>query len=230
VPLANARSLKKKNLSDEVYDELRRQIIAGHLEGGERLDIFRISDELGVSRTPVKEAFNRLALEGLITVHPNRGTFVSSITAETIAHVFDVRLMMEMWAVRTVAKDPKLLNVSEMAEILDRCDRILNRPGDFDWEQFVAADQDLHYLIVNSPGNPMLARMYESLFPQIQLVRVYWSRTRERACLSQEQHRAILAALRDGAAEEVEDVLRSHILSSKEHVLRLLDSNGQKLG
>jgi DNA-binding GntR family transcriptional regulator len=224
VPLANARPLKKKSLSDEVYDELRQQIILGNLKSGERLDIFTIAEDLGVSRTPVKDAFNRLGLEGLVTIHPNRGTFVSSITAETIAHVFDVRLMIEMWAVRAAAADRSVLDLEAMTAILDRCERILDESGDFNWEEFVAADRDLHSLIVNGPRNPLLTRMYESVFPQIQFLRVYWTKTRERACVSHQEHLAILAALRSGSFSEVEEALRTHILSCGNHVLQMLGS------
>lgn len=224
MPLTNPRSLQKKSLSDEVYEELRRQIILGHLKSDERLDIFTIAEKLGVSRTPIKDAFNRLGLEGLVTIRPHYGTFVSSITKETIAHLFDVRLMIEMWAIRAVLNDPTILDLEEMAAILNCCERLINDPGQFDWEQFVAADRDLHYLIVNGPRNPLLARMYESVFPQIQLLRVYSSKTRERACVSHQEHLAILEALRNGASGGVEAALRTHLHSSGEDVLRRLEA------
>jgi len=203
----------------------------GHLRSGERLDIFAIADQLGVSRTPVKDAFNRLGLEGLVTIHANRGTFVSALTRENVAHVFDVRLMIEMWAIRAALGDRSVLDLKAMTAILDRCERLLSAPGDFDWEQFVAADRDLHYLVVNGPRNPVLTRMYESLFPQIQFLRVYWTKTRERACVSHQEHLAILSALRNGAPNEVEQALHAHILSSGDHVLKMLsNAEGQLAG
>lgn len=229
MPLANARSLKKKTLSDEVYDELRHQIIMGHLKSDERLDIFTIAEKLCVSRTPVKEAFNRLGLEGLVTIRANHGTFVTSITKEMIAHLFDVRLMIELWAIRAVLPDRSNLDLEKMATILNRCERLIDSPGEFDWEQFVTADRDLHHVIVNGPCNPLLARMYESVFPQIQLLRVYWFKTRERACVSHQEHLAILATLRDGSLDGAEAALRIHIRSSGEDVLRRLDAAGNHL-
>ena len=226
MPLLNAKTFKKKSLSDEVYDELRHQIIIGNLHGDERLDIFAIAEKLGVSRTPVKDAFNRLELEGLLTIHPNRGTYVTSITRETITHVFDVRLMIEMWAMQAASANRAALDLGKMAAILDCCEGYLAKPGEFDWEKFVAADRDLHHLIVNSPGNPLITRMYGSVFPQIQLLRVYWSKTRERALASHQQHLAILAALRRGSAEQAKEALSSHIHSSRQHILGLLDGRG----
>jgi GntR family transcriptional regulator, rspAB operon transcriptional repressor len=222
VPLSNATPFKKDILSDGVYLELRRQIVDGHLQGGERLDIFSIAEALGVSRTPVKDAFNRLSLEGLITIRPHRGTFVSLITPDTLRELFDVRLMIEMWAIRAVAADRSLLDSARMTAIIERCEAILAAPGDFDWERFVAADRELHDLIVCGPRNALLSRMYESVFPRIQLVRVYWSKTRERACLSHQQHHAFVTALQKGTAEELERALETHILSSRDHVLGMV--------
>ncbi len=230
MPLAQSKSLKRKSLADEVYEELRQQIIVGALRGGERLDIFEVAERLGVSRTPVKEAFNRLRLDGLLTIHPNRGTFVTAITAETIGHVFEARLMIEIWALKGLFASRSDLDLPRFQALLLRCEQVLQASGDFDWEQFVALDRDLHFWIVNAAGNPVLSRLYESVFPQVQFVRVYSARTRERAWTSHQQHLEILAAIRGDSAPLAEELLRSHILSSQEHVMRLLGSAMGSLG
>ncbi|MGH9159889.1 MAG: GntR family transcriptional regulator, partial [Vicinamibacteraceae bacterium] len=96
MPVGIVKPLENVSLGEQAYQLIKRQIVEGRLAPGEKLDILELSKALGVSRSPIKDALNRLALEGMLTVHPQRGTFVSTIAADDIEQLFDARLMIEL--------------------------------------------------------------------------------------------------------------------------------------
>jgi DNA-binding GntR family transcriptional regulator len=216
------RPLKRVNLSDRVCDLLREQIIRGRLAPGEKLDIFTISEKLHVSRTPVKEAFNRLILERLVTIRPQSGTFVTTLGAEEIEHLFDVRLMMELWGAWNALKRWDALELRGFQDVLDRCDQLLSSKIAFDYEAFTNSDQELHMRIVNAARNPQSSKIYLSLNPHIQIMSAYWGRARERALKSHNEHIRICKAFRRGSETEVRRPLTAHIVSSRDDILKLL--------
>lgn len=216
------------SLAEDAYGTLVRRIVEGELEPGRKLDIFEIAAELGVSRTPVKDAFNRLALEGLLTIHPRRGTFVSRVTADDVRQAFDVRLMMETWAVRRLAESKDEAVVEEMERQVHACEEALAERK-FEYEPFVAADLAFHNAIVEGGANPRLRRLYRSVFPHVQLMRVYRGRAREQADRSHRHHVEILRAVRDAGPNYAVDALTAHITSSRDDVLRKLASDNRPI-
>ena len=113
--------VKHTLISDDVYQRLRDATFSGELASAQRLDIKRLAEEFGVSNHPVNEVLNRLALEGLVTVKPRSGTFVRTLTLPDIHHIVDARLMIETFAVSSIADpSPELLDVlAEKAAVLN---------------------------------------------------------------------------------------------------------------
>src|SRR5881409_2907395 len=91
-------TLTGPNLNERVYDELRQRILTRQEPSGAKLSLHSLADELGVSRSPVHHALTRLVSEGLLTVRPRRGYFVTPVTAHTLAEGYDVRLALELHA------------------------------------------------------------------------------------------------------------------------------------
>jgi DNA-binding GntR family transcriptional regulator len=216
------------SLAEDAYQTLARRIVEGELEPGRKLDIFEIAAELRVSRTPVKEAFNRLALEGMLTIHPRRGTFVSRVTADDVREVFDVRLMMEAWAVRRLAESKDAAVIEEMERQVRACEEVMAERK-LDYEIFVSADLAFHRAIVEGGANARLERFYASVFPHVQLMRIYRGRAREQAERSHRHHVEILRAVRDAGPNYAVDALTAHITSSRDDVLRKLASDNRPI-
>src|SRR6185295_12328232 len=119
----NAQELQLENvsLSEKVYELLKEAILHGQLCPGERLDIFELAKILNVSRTPIKEAFNRLSIAGLIRIYPNRGTFVRELPdAQEVRDIFGARMMIELWCCEQVCRTPKAIEKAE--ESIHHCD------------------------------------------------------------------------------------------------------------
>jgi len=93
-----ATALTGVNLNEQVYDELRARVLTRQHPPGEKISLHALADELGVSRSPVHHALTRLVSEGLLTVRPRRGYYVTPVTAQAVAEGYDVRLALELLA------------------------------------------------------------------------------------------------------------------------------------
>lgn len=213
--------LPRPSLAETAYRTLAREIASGALVPGQKLNIRDIAQRLEVSRTPVKEAFNRLAQEGVLTIHPQSGTYVAVLEPDDVHDLFEVRLMMETWAAKLLAESKDSGRIAALESLVDDCEKLL-RAEDFDYEAFVEADREFHRVIVESAASPRLSRFYEAVYPQIQLMRVYWGRARERAKTSHRQHVAVLQAIRDSGPLHAADALAVHIRSSRADVVEHL--------
>ncbi|MSV27985.1 MAG: GntR family transcriptional regulator [Bryobacterales bacterium] len=205
---------------------MRQQIIQGTLPPGHRLNIHEIAVQLGISRTPVKEAFNRLSLDGLLTIHPQSGTFVSRFSIKQIREIFEARLMLELWSAPALFDGESRWNAADAERLLARCEELFESSGEFDFATFAICDRGLHTSIVSASGNRRISMMYESVYPYLQMVRVYWGRSRERALRSHREHIRIVDAINRPDAGAATELLRGHIAGSQEDIIRLLTDDG----
>lgn len=213
--------IENATLSEKVYDLLREQIIQRTLLPGEKLDIHALAKMLRISRTPIKEAFNRLSTEGLITIYPHRGTYIRNVMGpRQVEELFGVRLMMEFWGLEAVINDPNSLNLERMVDILRQCDCLFSSPDTFDYMTFFRYDHEFHTVIVDAAKNSRLSEMYESLAVHILILRTYWGQPRDRALKSHEEHHHILEGFRQNSPD-VKRRLANHIERSKKLMLAL---------
>jgi DNA-binding GntR family transcriptional regulator len=199
--------------SDLVVGAIRGAILAGRLGPGETLVERRLAEQLGVSKTPVREAIITLAASGLVTITPNRGAVVRAVSAADVSKAYEVRLLLEPWAVgRTVRHGvPQAIGAAEAA--LERA-----RPhlaGGNDHVQLSLANRDFHRALYASCGNDIVVTQLDGLQELAALGAVamlwdHWPTWREEYT----EHEEILAAARDGAAELAERLLRRHIRQS----------------
>lgn len=228
MPVAIERPIENLSLAERVYQLLKAQIVEGKLAPGEKLDIFALADTLQVSRTPIKEAFNRLTHEGLLTIQPQRGTFVSSLEPDKIRQIADARLMMELWGARHATRDASALNSGRMEEILSRCEALLDTPEEqFDYSAFAQCNMEFHGLIVEAARNPELNRMYESLGAPILVIRVFLGRSRQRSAKAHAEHVEIARVLRQGTYRAITHLLRTHIVGGLNDIVNLLEERSR---
>jgi DNA-binding GntR family transcriptional regulator len=145
---------------DRAYAHVKEQILEGLFPGGEMLSEGEVADRLGMSRTPVREAFLLLEAEGLLRLYPKRGALVVPVSTEEINEVLETRLVIERHCAEAVARrDPQALIEELWGFISDQEHHILdgNRIG------FVEADRLFHRAIVSADGNSILTRLHDSL-------------------------------------------------------------------
>lgn len=214
-------------LSDKVYVILKEKILRRELGPGEKIQIDDIAQQLGVSRTPVKDAVNHLALEGLVEVVARRGTFVTELTMRDVAELFDLRLILELYAAQKLLEDGKRDQVlAELAECLAGMEEAIQGDEYRDYEGFMAWDRDLHLGLITLTGNRILLQTYQGLNIHIQIARAHYLRSVEGALQAQQEHKAIYAAFKTGDLERISKAVATHINNVKSGVLESLAAQG----
>ena len=150
------------NAADLAHAHVKEQIVLGTFAGGEMISEGDVAAALGISRTPVREAFLRLQAEGWLRLYPKRGALVVAVTPEEIDDVLDARQLLEGEAAARAAADPggRPALLHRLDECLARQDRCA---ADGDVTAYAEADADFHLAIVEAGGNHVLADFYRSL-------------------------------------------------------------------
>ena len=198
-------------LVERVYDLIREQIFARTLVAGSRLNIDHIARELGVSATPVREAVNRLAAEGLATYEPYSGYMLSPpFKLHEIRKLQDVRALMETYAARTGAPLPSGAP-NQMEAYTLKMESLVANMNFQSFKAFDKIDNDFHKLIVESADNPYLTESYSGINTRARITRLYYSGgpTDVRAVI--EEHRAVLEAYRKRDGEAAARALDKHL-------------------
>lgn len=207
-------------LSDRAYELLRDRIIDGRLTPGERLQIARLADELGVSQTPVREALNRLASERLVSLAPYKGFSVTPLLDDdSLRQLFDARRVIELGALATSVHLATHDDHRQLNQFLDKLEDITLAP-DLDVVAFNALDATFHRLTVSTCGNAFLLGAYDDLQAHVQISRHFHGRPITEAHLAQEEHREILAAFVARDPDRLHKAADAHITTVFERLMR----------
>jgi len=222
--------LPHTDLSEQTYLVLKDKILQRQLEPGARISVDEIAHGLGVSRTPVTDALKRLALEGLVEIQPRRGTFVTELTARDVSELFDIRLLIEVFAARLI------VDQGRSHEFLAAVDEPINRMREAtvngaygDYESFISADRQLHSTLVGMSENQRLMQIFSELNVHMRVARAHYLNSVENARQAHQEHEAILSAFESGEAERVEQTLTAHITNVKTRIHELLQARGGRL-
>ena len=220
MPFQLRQAFPTPSLSDRAYDILRKEIISGNLAPGEKLNVHDLAAAMQISRTPIKEAINRLAEDGLVTIRSRKSTFVSLIEPEKLREIFDIRLKIELWGAERACCQPELLDFTQLEQIVKGCEPLFLTKHNFDYEKFVRADIQFHQSLVKAAQNAHLLKLYRELSVHFHSERVYWGQAIGRALESQHEHMDILKSLREGSWEKINNSLTTHILRSRDDVVQ----------
>lgn len=204
---ANNFVINRATLSDQIYDYLRGEILTGRFALGHRLDLGKLVERLKVSKMPVKEAIGRLAMEGLLDVQAQRGTFVSRIDPRDLAETFEVRRALEMLAGELAAARVKKAEIERLRALIAEMEKS-DEVG-----QHLALNFEFHGLIVELSDNRKLIETYHRLRVPIQVAGIHYRSENwiERVAQEQKEHRAIVRALEQRDAEAVSRAIGEHI-------------------
>lgn len=199
---------RPKSLTELVTESIRDWIVSGRLDLGEHLSEVRVATELGVSRTPVREAMNRLEMEGLLTVEPQRGTFVFCLAPEEIAMLCDARVCLETTALRAAIRT----NPQQLLERLRACtaEMTLAREKD-DVSAYLALDTQFHQHFFDCSGNRFLDDAYQAIAQKMASLRNRLGRHPDHMAKSFREHIELADAVGNSDTEGALAILRLHI-------------------
>lgn len=210
-----AQPIARATLHNELSERIRTMIFSGELQGGDRVPEQKLCDIFGVSRTPLREALKVLGGEGLLTLEPNRGARVATLSEEDIDEIFPVMGALEALSGELACKH---LTDNEFAEIRALHYQMALHHTRGELQPYFALNQQIHQTIMRAAHNPTLEAQHNSLAGRIRIARYRSNMSQQRWDKAMDEHEEILAALkaRDGARLSV--ILRQHIENKRETV------------
>ncbi len=201
-------------LADEVHERLLEMMSVGLLPPGSRLHQGRLAEQLGVSRTPIREALLRLEREGLVESSPGRGMFVRGVRPEEIREVYEVREILEPFAARLACQRATPRDLSTIEAIQRRHERSYPR----DLSIAFRSNMELHMGLARPCGNQLVLRFLGSVWHHDTSARAFAFQTRDPSTVSGmvQEHREIVEAYKAGDGDAVERLLRRHIRAAYE--------------
>lgn len=206
----------------QVYAALRQAIVRGELEPGRQLSENTLAAELGVSRTPVREALARLRDDRLVEIVPQLGTFVARISAQAVSDAQFIREALECAAVRRAAELASEEDAARIHEILDAQERA-SAAGDV--ESFAVLDDAFHRMLCDLSGHPAVGAVNDRAKSHLARIRRLSLAKPEYLAQMVEEHRAVAGAVAEHDPDAAEELLRHHLRMVLSEVPRLRASH-----
>ena len=207
--------------ADIIADELEELVFTGGFSDGDRLDEIRLAKQFGVSRTPIREALQRLVASGLAEQLPRRGVFVRQPGPVELMEMFETMAEIEGVCARLAALRISEQALSELEGANKRCQAAVENS---DADEYYRENEHFHHVIYRQAGNGFLEQEALRLHRRLKPYRRLQLRVRGRMAQSMSEHEAIVAALRDGDRERAAEALRSHVAVQGEKFHFLLSS------
>lgn len=203
---------------DAVRETLREAILEGRLLPGQKLSVPELARQMGVSRSPVREAILQLVAEGLAVERTRRGVVVAKLSLRDLGEIYEVREVLEPLAARLAAQRVRPEQLRAMWAVLEE-QRQAVEAGDA--QHFNQTNQQLHALISQSSGNPRLQRILALLFGEMQLAFRTLSNNPAHTMRGHQEHRQIVEALEARNPSAAEAAMRVHLTNTRLEIDRL---------
>lgn len=214
--------IQRQGLYDAVADRIRSQIVEGRLEPGARLNERVLCEQMGVSRTPMREAIKKLAGQGLITLEPNRGAVVHRLSTSEVAAAFEVIAMLEAMSGQLAAErasDDEVAHISALQAEMERAHRAEDLPA------YYRVNAQIHSALNEAARNPVLEEVFRSVNLRLQSLRFRSNLDREKWDAAVVEHAEIVKALAARNGPLVGELLRNHLNHKRDIVLRLMEQD-----
>jgi DNA-binding GntR family transcriptional regulator len=209
--------------TEQTVVQLRQFILEGDLEPGARLQEVELAAQLGVSRTPVREALRELSSQGLVEISPHRGARVTRWSAKDLKEIYELRSMLESHAAERAATRMTSPGVEDLVGLCDEMEACARRGHKHDLVQLSDLNSEFHSRILGAADSPRLVTMLASVVQVPLVIRTFTRYSPEALARSMSHHRELAAAIRARAPEWAGTVMRSHILAAR---TVLLDADG----
>ncbi|MCO5064270.1 MAG: GntR family transcriptional regulator [Rhizobiaceae bacterium] len=208
--MTSADVIVRASLHNEVVSRMRQAIVEGVYPPGERLNERVLCERYSISRTPLREAFKVLALEGLVTISQNRGAVVTPLTLEEFASVIEVMSHLEVLVGRSAASRMSDEAIEEVRALHhEMCICHIKR----DLSGYFRFNQQIHAMIVEGTGNPVIVSTYATLNRRVTRFRYMANLSDERWKAAIEEHEVFMRALIERDGEMLGALLRDHLLN-----------------
>jgi DNA-binding GntR family transcriptional regulator len=208
-----------KPLRDIVFETLREAIIEGVLNPGERLMEVQLAEEMGVSRTPVREAIRKLELEGFVVMLARKGAYVADISTKDIADVFEIRAGLESLACQLAAER---ITDEELDELQVLLVKVVDNAEQGDVEAFIEADTEFHDVLYRASRNERLVQIISNLREQIQRFRSTTLASPGRLKVALEEHKKIVDAIYERNIVLAGQLAQEHIENAENRMLDII--------
>lgn len=199
-------------MNDMAYETIKTGILEGKLISGEIYSELDLAKSFGVSRTPVREAFLRLAAENLIVFHPRKGISVNYFSKEDIENIFELRQAIEEAAANKIVGNLSRDHIQSIQETIQQQENCLK---DYDENLFLEFDRKFHLFFVEISGNRFMVQTYNNIRDYITIPAREALRKKGRAKEVLGEHKAIVEAISKGNRERTKEAIKTHMINSK---------------
>lgn len=210
------RSLKRENLGNQVFEQVKEIIVRGEIPAGKRMIESEIAASMGISRTPVREAVHKLEAEGLLQPLPRGGYVVRGLALPDIEETFEIRSILESFAAYLAANRHSGKEILPLEKKMEEFQRYLDRDN---LKELTRINTEFHELLYALSRSQRLIKMINDLRDEIYFLRKIILRSVDMARLSNKDHREIIKAIKKREAKRVERLVRDHILRGKKFVI-----------
>ena len=207
--------IEKQTLHDQVANQFRDLIIEGHLEPGSRIDETALVDQLGVSRTPFREALRTLAAEGLVVIRPSRGATVRKLSPDEVFSMLEVLAEIERLGGRLACDRA---SEAEVAMLLDIHHRMMALYAKRDRLAYYKLNQLFHTRVAAASQNPTLIEVQGNIQARLKRIRFVGNRNEDAWADAVADHEEMAAALRAGDGDRLGDMLALHLTRTWDRV------------
>ncbi|MEM8569461.1 MAG: GntR family transcriptional regulator [Pseudomonadota bacterium] len=220
---ANPDAAKPLSSTQRALRELREMIFAGELPAGSQHLESELAERLGMSRTPVREAALTLESQGLLEMRPRKGVRILPVSPGDMLEIYDVFTELESLAARRAAERAySAEELTRLASTIEHMDRALDLE---DLESWAAADEAFHAELVRLGGNSRVQSIVGMMSDQVRRARSVTLYMRPRPIKSNQDHRQVFDAIRDGKPEAAAEIHRAHRRAAKELIVSLLEKH-----
>ena len=220
--------VKVNTIAQQVYSIIKKDIVSGTFKPGYWLQETELAKNLGVSRSPVREALKQLVADGLVVEIPNKGSYVREYTEKEIMEIFEVREMLESYAIRHLNKQ---FSDEEKATFESYRESFIRLHDEDNLDEYIAVDSKFHRFLIQLAENSILLELYQKVRNMNMMFRILSLSTKKRFDESLDEHISIIDNVLKGNTEEADLINRVHLAYARDTAInqikkqKTLDSN-----
>ena len=200
--------------TDKAYDQIKTAIMSGQMRAGDRVKEELIAEQIGVSRTPIRHALQKLAAQGFLEIHHNQGATVTDWSEQSLGEITDLRAILESFGAGVAARKIQREQLDALRDLARRMEDAAARSNPSDLEAITDLNSRFHMGIIHASGNRRLADVIGNLAHPLLVQRRFSGFSKVRLQRSMDHHREIIDALAARDADWATSIMRSHILAS----------------
>ena len=217
--LAEIQEVQNKSLVEIIFRQLEGMILSGKIQPGERINESKLSNVLGVSRAPIREALRLLASNGILEIRANRGMFVRDLQINEVEGLYDIRAALDVLAGERAAE---LIDAEHLQVLNHWIEEMAGCVEANDTDAYYRVNIAFHEAIVEISGNANLLSIYEGVCKQMSLFRRVSLSLPGHLRLSLQRHKKIVEAIRSKNSVKAASVMKNHTIGAKKALLRAI--------